>query len=176
MFKTFKRASILAVALMICAVGADAQTLDGNTVGSMEARRGSQVIEGQIIDVVDATIEREAKAESRLTGGAIGGSIGALIGQGLKNPNWAKTSAVTLIAAGLGEGIARHASSERIPAQQLIVQPRSGAPIAIVQQVNGLVFMPGDQVYVVYGPESTRVIPRRAADSNLGSPSPVVPR
>jgi outer membrane lipoprotein SlyB len=148
----------VAVAALAIAVFSNvkAQTLSSSNVGTNEARHTLGVEAGVVIDTSAATIEREARNETRAAGAAVGAALGAVVADRGKT-SWVKTSLLGLAGGLTGDAIARRASEENLPAQQVVVKLDNGRLMAVIQQVTDSPLAVGERVYVVQG-VTTRVV------------------
>lgn len=163
-FKSIRKAGTnLLCILLLCSgsivIDAEAQTLSGTAIEATEARRALPVEGGVVLDVVETVIERAAGTDSKIAGASIGGVLGALVAS-RGSQNWAKSAALSTGGALLGGLIASKASAEQIVSKQIIVRLDSGRTIALVQEDANAALAAGDLVYVVSGPQATRVVRR----------------
>jgi outer membrane lipoprotein SlyB len=146
---------VIGAAAMAVAVlgGCATQERSASVYRAGEAQR-EQVVRMAVVESVrDVTIDRGQTGVGTGAGAIIGGIGGSAVGQG-------RGSAVAAVVGAVAGGIAGQAienNRSRVPGVELTVRLDNGELRAIVQEVDGQQFKPGDRVRLLSQGGVTRV-------------------
>ena len=141
-------ASLVALVASGCASG-----LGGDTYARGEARRAMTVQYGSVEEVRPVRLEGTKSPVGTVAGAAVGGIAGSGVGGG-------RGQAVATVIGAVAGGLAGSALEEgvtRKPGVEVTVRLESGQILAVVQEVGGEAFRPGDRVRVLRDAGTTRV-------------------
>lgn len=141
------------VAAVASATGCATQERSGSVYRAGEAQREQVVRMALVESVREVTIDRGQTGVGTGAGAVVGGIAGSAVGQG-------RGSAVAAVAGAVAGGIIGQAvenQSSRVPALEITVKLDSGELRAIVQEVDGQEFKPGDRVRLLSQGGVTRV-------------------
>lgn len=176
MFTNLGRAALISLTLCFgilatgCAVAprspaGNVGALTSSNVPATEARRGLTPVQGVVVDVAPATLsDGSAVNQQRTAAGAAGGLVGYIAAEGLKSSKAGKLLAV-IIGSAAGDAVVRQAGPTVRTAEQVTVRLASGKLVGVVQEVDRTTgtLRAGEAVYVVYGPQTTRVVRQHTA-------------
>jgi outer membrane lipoprotein SlyB len=146
--------AIGATAMAVAVLGGCAtQERSASVYRAGEAQR-EQVVRMAVVESVrDVTIDRGQTGVGTGAGAIIGGIGGSAVGQG-------RGSAVAAVVGAVAGGIAGQAienNRSRVPGVELTVRLENGELRAIVQEIDGQQFKPGDRVRLLSQGGVTRV-------------------
>ncbi len=142
-------AAVAALVLASCAT----QQRSASVYRAGEAQREQVVRQATIESVREVTLDRGQTGVGTGAGAVVGGVAGSTIGQG----RGAVIGAVAGAVAGGVLGQAIENKSGKVPALELTVRLDNGDLRAIVQEVDGQQFQPGDRVRLLSQGAVTRV-------------------
>lgn len=138
---------------LVALAGCATQQRSGSVYRAGEAQREQVVRLGTVESVREVTIDRGKTGVGTGAGAIVGGIAGSTVGQG-------RGSAVGAVIGAVAGGIAGQAIEERssrVPALEITVKLDNGEMRAIVQEVDGQQFKPGDRVRLLSQAGTTRV-------------------
>jgi outer membrane lipoprotein SlyB len=141
------------VVALVALAGCATQQRSGSVYRAGEAQREQVVRLGTVESVREVTIDRGKTGVGTGAGAIVGGIAGSTVGQG-------RGSAVGAVIGAVAGGIAGQAIEERssrVPALEITVKLDNGEMRAIVQEVDGQQFKPGDRVRLLSQAGTTRV-------------------
>ena len=127
------------------------------------ARAALAVKKGVVVDIQTVTIEIPSTTTAKGLGGVIGGLAGALLGAGNggSSNSWQAQTLAGSVGAAAGTKVGEWISKETRDAQQVIVQPDQGEPLAVVQEAGADPLTVGQRVYIVGQAPALRVVAAR---------------
>ena len=149
-------AAAVAAAAIFSTTCAMAQGYGAGDAPASQARTALPVKSGKVLDVQEVHIDIPAGPNSGLLGGAIGAAAGALLG---KDGGWQGQALAGTLGAAAGAKAGQMLSAEKRPAQQVIVQPDNGEPVAIIQEAGAAPLAVGQRVYLVGNGQALRAVP-----------------
>ncbi len=142
-----------AILAAIAVTGCATQQRSGSVYRAGEAQREQIVRMATVESVREVTIDRGQTGVGTGAGAIVGGVAGSSIGQG-------KGSVIGAVAGAVAGGIAGQAienQSSKVPGLEITVRLDNGELRAIVQEVDGQQFKPGDRVRLLSEGGVTRV-------------------
>jgi outer membrane lipoprotein SlyB len=152
MMKTVQCSGAAVIALLVL-TGCATQQRSASVYRANEAQR-EQVVRMAVVESVrEVTIDRGQTGVGTGAGAVVGGIAGSTIGHG-------RGSAAAAVVGAVVGGIAGQAlenNTSKVPALELTVRLDNGELRAIVQELDGQQFRPGDQVRLLSQAGVTRV-------------------